>query len=68
MKETIKIEGMSCGKCAERVNKAVQAVEGVQGVTVRLQEKSAEVEVEGEETLRQVYQAIRNTGYSPQTS
>ena len=29
-KETIKVEGMSCGHCEMRVKKAVEAVEGVQ--------------------------------------
>ena len=39
-KETIKVEGMSCGHCEMRVKKAVEAVEGVQKAEVNLQNKA----------------------------
>ena len=44
MTKTIKIEGMSCGHCVKAVEKALNAVDGVTGVQVSLEEKEAVVE------------------------
>ena len=41
--KTIFIEGMSCGHCSKRVEKALKAVKGVKTVSVSLEEKKAEV-------------------------
>ena len=40
---TLKIEGMMCGHCRARVEKALKAVPGVQAVEVSLEAKTAEV-------------------------
>lgn len=39
----VKIEGMACGKCAEKVQAALAQVPGVKSVTVRLDRNWAEV-------------------------
>ncbi|MGA9187270.1 MAG: copper ion binding protein [Methanosarcina sp.] len=65
-KETIKVEGMSCGHCEMRVKKAVEAVEGVQKAEVNLQKKQVVIEYEeGKENLEKVKAAIREAGYEP---
>src|SRR5882757_7367275 len=45
MKHTYQVSGMTCSGCAATVQKALQKVEGVTGVTVDLQRLSAEVEM-----------------------
>lgn len=44
MKKTVKIEGMMCQHCVKAATKALEAVEGVTGVAVSLEEKQAVVE------------------------
>lgn len=39
----LSVEGMMCGHCTARVEKALRAVEGVADVEVSLEEKSATV-------------------------
>ncbi len=43
MKKTIKIEGMGCMMCVKKVTAALEALEGVSGVEVSLEEKQAVV-------------------------
>lgn len=43
MTKTMIVEGMSCGHCTARVQKALEAVDGVAAVTMSLEEKSAVV-------------------------
>jgi len=65
-KETIKVEGMSCGHCEMRVKKAVEAVEGVRKAEVNLQNKQLTVEFEeGKTDLKKVKAAVREVGYEP---
>lgn len=45
MKKTIIIEGMSCMHCVMAVKNALTEVNGVSNISVDLQTKSAEVEV-----------------------
>lgn len=47
MKRTIAIEGMSCGHCTGRVEKALGALEGVKVIEVSVDKKHAIVEAEG---------------------
>lgn len=57
----VKIEGMSCGHCKMRVEKALNALEGVESAEVNLAEKSAEIK--GNVSLEKVAEAISDTGY-----
>ncbi len=43
MVKTLKITGMGCEGCAGKVRKGLEAVPGVESVTVTLKEKKAEV-------------------------
>ncbi len=62
MVKKIAIEGMSCGHCVARVEKALKGVTGVTAVEVSLAEKSASVTGEGlaDEALRA---AVEDAGY-----
>jgi copper chaperone CopZ len=62
MVKKIAIEGMSCGHCVARVEKALKGVNGVSGVEVSLAGKSASVTGDGlaEEALRA---AVEGAGY-----
>ncbi|QPJ63379.1 MAG: heavy-metal-associated domain-containing protein [Candidatus Nitronauta litoralis] len=62
--EILKVEGMTCGHCAETVTKAVQGLAGIQSVNVDLDKK--EVAVEFDETatpLEKVSSAITGVGF-----
>lgn len=63
MVKTITIDGMSCGHCTARVQKALEAVEGVTGVTMSLEEKSAVVTMESEITDEMLRKAVTEADY-----
>lgn len=44
-KKEIIIEGMSCGHCSARVEKALNGIEGVESAVVTLEDKKAEVQI-----------------------
>lgn len=61
---TIKATSMVCGTCADNVEKAVFAVEGVKSVSVDLKEKTVEVKYVPEQTnLQTLESAITDAGY-----
>jgi copper chaperone CopZ len=47
----IKVEGMKCGGCSSKVEKALQALDHVKGVQVDLDSKLATVEVEADSLI-----------------
>lgn len=63
MTRTIKIEGMACGHCTARVEKALQETAGVTAVTVSLEEKQAVVTVEDGVTDETLTKAVTDAGY-----
>lgn len=63
MTKTMKIEGMACGHCTARVQKALEAVEGVASVVMSLEDKSAVVELNGEPTDEVLKNAVTEAGY-----
>ena len=63
MKKKINIEGMTCGHCVGRVNKALSAIDGVSEVDVNLDEKMATVTMEREVSNEQFKTEIEDTGY-----
>ena len=62
MKKTIKIEGMMCSHCTERVDKALNALDGVTA-TVSLEDKAAYVTVDGAVTDEELKKAVVDAGY-----
>lgn len=63
MTKTISIEGMSCGHCTARVEKALSEVEGVTGVTVSLDDKNAVVAMEEEVADDLLKGVVAEAGY-----
>ena len=62
MKKTIKIEGMMCSHCTGRVDKALNALDGVTA-TVSLEDKAAYVTVGGAVTDEELKKAVVDAGY-----
>lgn len=64
--KVVKIEGMGCEKCAEKVKAALEPIEGIERVDVRLDKKWAEVFVEKDADLDDVRltKVVEDAGYS----
>lgn len=63
MKKKMVIEGMMCGHCTGRVQKALEALEGVKAVTMSLEDKTALVELEAGVTEEALTGAVTDAGY-----
>ena len=64
MKQTLSVQGMSCGHCKMTVETAVKALRGVKKASVSLESASITIEYdEGKLTEDKIRTAIRNTGY-----
>ena len=59
---TLKVEGMTCGHCAQTVAQAVEALPAVERALVDL--KAGEVKVEGRAEEPAIRKAIEEAGYS----
>jgi copper chaperone len=57
----LKVEGMTCGHCAQTVTKAVETVPAVERAVVDL--KAGEVAVEGSADVGAIRRAIEDAGY-----
>ena len=63
-KETIKVDGMSCGHCKNAVEKAVRALPGVLVAVVDLEAGTLQVEYDHHKSKRdEVVAAIVEAGY-----
>jgi P-type Cu+ transporter len=60
--KTILIEGMSCGHCQARVEKALNAIDGVHA-TVDLASKSANIQLTKDVANEILKKAIEDAGY-----
>jgi len=57
---------MSCQHCAGTVEKALRELEGVQSVSVDLQNKRAMIEFsESEVNMARIKEAVKECGYDP---
>ncbi|MFR5683977.1 MAG: heavy metal translocating P-type ATPase [Clostridia bacterium] len=63
MKKEIIIEGMSCMHCTARVQKELEKVDGVEEVTVSLEEKKAVVTLQKKTSDEILRQAVEQAGY-----
>lgn len=62
--QILKVEGMTCGHCAETVTKAVKGLAGVQSVSVDLDKKEVAVDFEeGTTELENISSAISGVGF-----
>ncbi|HEY9170582.1 MAG TPA: heavy-metal-associated domain-containing protein [Lutibacter sp.] len=62
MKQTFKINGMSCGSCRQTVEKALQGVDGVTSVQVNMSPPEAIIEKADSVTLDQLKTALSKAG------
>lgn len=65
MKEIkLKIEGMHCAGCSNRLEKILNNVDGVESAKVSLEEKSADIKYNEEEVeLNTILQGIEDAGF-----
>ena len=63
MEKTLNIEGMVCMNCVKHVDKALRGGQGVQNVTVSLENKSAQVQLGQDVTDAVLKAAIEDAGY-----
>lgn len=63
MTKVMTIEGMMCGHCTGRVQKALEEVAGVSAVTMSLEDKTATVELAGDVTDEALTAAVAEAGY-----
>ena len=63
MTKVMTIEGMMCGHCTGRVQKALEALEGVGSVTMSLENKTATVELATEVSDDVLTAAVTDAGY-----
>lgn len=64
MKHRLEISGMSCNNCVKHVTHALEALEGVNEVSVSLNPGIAEVEADDFVELNTLKQAVVETGYT----
>ena len=62
MKKTMKIEGRMCGHCTGRVDKALNALEGVEA-SVSLEDKAAYVTLTGDVSDELLKKTVEDEGY-----
>lgn len=60
---TVSIEGMMCGHCTGRVEKALKETSGITEVSVSLEEKKAYVQAEESVTEEQLTAVVTDAGY-----
>ena len=63
MNKVVMIEGMMCGHCTGRVQKALEEISGVESVTMSLENKSAEVVLNEQVTDEMLKAAVTEAGY-----
>lgn len=63
MTKVITVEGMMCNHCTGRVQKALEGVEGVTGVVMSLEDKTATVELSGDVADDALKTVIADAGY-----
>lgn len=61
----LKVEGMNCSHCSGTVHKALEAIDGIDGVTVDLEGKKATFNVTGREKIAEAKSAITKAGFTP---
>ena len=65
MKKIIKIDGMGCQHCVNRIAEALSAIDGVDVLEVSLEDKSATVDVEESIADETLMNAIDEEGFEP---
>lgn len=64
--QTLRVEGMHCASCVGRVERALQAVPGVEEASVNL--ASSQARVRGKASVEALIEAIQRSGYSARSA
>lgn len=64
MKIRLNVAGMTCAACSARVEKVTRSVPGVANAEVNLLAGTMQAEVENDNCVQQIIQAVANAGYS----
>ena len=62
-KMTLKIEGMGCAKCSEKVTRALGSIDGISDVSVSLDDNAASFALAAPATREKAVEAIEDVGY-----
>ena len=65
MKKTVYIEGMMCNHCRAHVQKALEALDGVESVEVSLEDKKAVLTLKNDVDNAVIMNAVKDAGYEP---
>ena len=65
MKKTVYIEGMMCNHCTAHVQKALEALDGVESVEVSLEYKKAVLTLKNDFDNAVIMNAVKDAGYEP---
>ncbi len=63
MKKILTIEGMSCEHCVARVTDAIEKVNGVKSVKIKLKNGTAKVKLDREVEDKILKEAVEDAGY-----
>jgi Cu+-exporting ATPase len=63
MEKVLKVEGMTCGNCQKHVRNALSKMEGVTGVEVSLEAKTATVQATRDIPVEEFEKVIADAGY-----
>ena len=63
MEKVLKVEGMTCKNCQKHVQNALAKMEGVTGVEVSLEAKTATVQASRDIPVAEFEKAITDAGY-----
>ena len=63
MEETIKVNGMMCGHCKARVEKALGEIQGVESAAVSLEKKNAVLKMSETVDEAVIKKAVEDAGY-----
>lgn len=63
MEKLMVVEGMSCGHCSARVEKALMELDGVSKASVNLNTKEVRVELTGDLSADILTDAVEDAGY-----
>ncbi|HLR22891.1 MAG TPA: copper ion binding protein [Pseudogracilibacillus sp.] len=65
MKETLKVEGMTCSCCAGNVEKSVNKLDGISSIEIDVDNHEIKVDFNDDSvTLEQIKEKITGEGYS----
>ncbi|PAF50751.1 copper resistance protein CopZ [Helicobacter sp. 13S00401-1] len=63
MKSVLKVEGMSCSHCVDKVEKFIGELDGVSSIDVSLENKTVTVEHDDKVKVDSIKEAIEDAGY-----